>query len=302
MRVDLSPERLARFPWRFRHRNGPVASDHFRFLPGGEIGGYNHPNERFWRLSDGVVELLNAAEEVTVRFETAEEADGRLRLAGVHLPAPHITLCLDEHDTDLPRLSGTKAALAAQIERWGWDIGEHTYGVPFIIEHEFGGLSIGKYCSIAAGVRLILADHRIDTVSSYPFAVLNAYWPSTPPDARDHVSKGSIRIGNDVWLGAGAFVSSGVTIGDGAVIGGDAVVTRDVPPYAVVVGVGRLVRYRFDPQTIRALLDLAWWNWPDAVVDRYLPLMMSTDIAAFIAAARAEFGSAGRLAPDRIHG
>lgn len=54
-----------------------------------------------------------------------------------------------------------------------------------------------------------------------------------------------------------------VTIGDGAVIGANTVVTKDVPPYAIVVGnPGRIVRLRFDEATVAALLRLRWWDWP----------------------------------------
>jgi len=62
-------------------------------------------------------------------------------------------------------------------------------------------------------------------------------------------------IGNDVWIGLGAIILSGVTIGDGAVVGAGAVVSRDVPPYAVVVGSpARIIKYRFDPSLIEYLL------------------------------------------------
>ncbi len=68
---------------------------------------------------------------------------------------------------------------------------------------------------------------------------------------------------------AGAFIKNGVTIGDGAVIGAKSVVTRDVPPYAVVAGVpAKVVRYRFDTQTIKELLALQWWNLDDDVLRR----------------------------------
>ncbi len=46
-----------------------------------------------------------------------------------------------------------------------------------------------------------------------------------------------IIIGNDVWLGANVVVTAGVTIGDGCVVGAGAVVTRDLPSYAICVGV-----------------------------------------------------------------
>ena len=76
---------------------------------------------------------------------------------------------------------------------------------------------------------------------------------STPP----------CHIGNDVWIGRNAVIKDGVTVGDGAIIGTSAVVTKDVPPYAIVVGVpARIIRYRFSPEIIEALLELRWWDLP----------------------------------------
>ena len=56
------------------------------------------------------------------------------------------------------------------------------------------------------------------------------------PRLREVVSKGHIRIGNNVWIGENSVVLSGVTIGDGAIIAAGAIVTKDVPPYAIVGG------------------------------------------------------------------
>jgi acetyltransferase-like isoleucine patch superfamily enzyme len=50
-------------------------------------------------------------------------------------------------------------------------------------------------------------------------------------------SKGSITIGDEAWLGDGVKVLDGVHIGKGAIIGAGAVVTKDVPDYAIAVGV-----------------------------------------------------------------
>jgi acetyltransferase-like isoleucine patch superfamily enzyme len=69
-------------------------------------------------------------------------------------------------------------------------------------------------------------------------------------------------IGNDVWIGHGAFISPGVTLGDGAVIAAHAVVTKDVPSYAVVAGVPATVRkFRFADNVIERMLAVRWWNF-----------------------------------------
>jgi acetyltransferase-like isoleucine patch superfamily enzyme len=117
-------------------------------------------------------------------------------------------------------------------------------------------LTIGRYCSIADKVEILLGgDHRLDWVSTYPFAAMQGLWPDADAPADYHVSRGDVTIGNDVWLGSGCIILSGVTVGHGAVVAARAVVTRDVAPYTVVAGnPARPLRQRFDPDTVAALL------------------------------------------------
>ena len=69
-------------------------------------------------------------------------------------------------------------------------------------------------------------------------------------------------IGHDTWIGHGAVIKPGLKIGHGAVVGSSSVVTKDVPDYAIVVGnPAKIIRYRFDEQTIKSLLHITWWLW-----------------------------------------
>jgi acetyltransferase-like isoleucine patch superfamily enzyme len=273
--------------WTFHRPDGEVAAQALRLLPGGAIGGYHHPNEAFWRLEGQEVVLLDVARVPTLRLSVDNPGEHPVRLSGPHIPDPTIVLCLSEAGISKPEfIAGARLRLGRCVTDFGWRIGDHTYGHPSILEHGRAPLIIGKYGSIADGVKISLGDHRTDGVSSYPFGSFQSFWPSYPQGVASHTSKGAVVIGNDVWIGADVFIGSGVTIGDGAVIGARSVVTKDVPPYAVAVGApAGPVRYRFPQSIIDQLLQLAWWDLPDETVDRLLPWMMSTDIQAFISEA-----------------
>jgi virginiamycin A acetyltransferase len=144
-------------------------------------------------------------------------------------------------------------------------------------------LTIGKFCMIASGAEFIMngANHLSEAVSAYPFAIFGGDW-SKAMDGKTYPDKGNTTIGNDVWIGYRASILPGITIGDGAVIGAYAVVTRDVEHYSIVGGnPARVVRKRFDDETIKQLLATVWWNWPIEKITTYVNLLTG-DVSDFL--------------------
>ena len=128
-------------------------------------------------------------------------------------------------------------------------------------------LIIGKFCSIACGAKFLFnsANHTLSSLSTYPFPLFFEEWGLEKRNvAASWDNKGDIVIGNDVWIGYEAVIMAGVTIGDGAIIGARAVVTKDVPPY-MVAGVipSQPIKKRYPEETIAALSELKWWDWPE---------------------------------------
>lgn len=162
-------------------------------------------------------------------------------------------------------------------------IGKHTYGLRRNTVHWGTGredISIGNYCSIAEDVRFVFGEHHLEYVSTYPLRTKLA----DHSDNVDATCKGPIIVGSDVWIGLNALIMSGVTIGHGAVVAANATVTRDVAPYAVVGGVpARVLKYRFRPDQIERLLQIAWWEWEDNKVKANLDLFYG-DVDDFLAA------------------
>lgn len=138
---------------------------------------------------------------------------------------------------------------------------------------------IGRYCSISSSCQFgakrqdfskAVVAPFLDQENCFEFAGFsldNMHVQSgTPYDHRE-----VINVGNDVWIGFKALIQEGVNIGTGAVIGANAVITKDVPPYAVVVGTDRILRQRFSDEVVSDLLDSHWWDYN-------LPLMAKQGI------------------------
>lgn len=172
-----------------------------------------------------------------------------------------------------------------RIARANIEVGEYTYGYPNVLQWDDStNLHIGKFCSIASNVTILLGgNHRTDWVSTYPFNILSSPFPKAYSIKGHPTTKGDVWIGNDVWIGHGVTILSGVHIGDGAVLGANAVVTKDVAPYSIVVGnPGRMIKKRFDEETIAALLEIGWWNWDKDHINDATPLLCNPDIQYFI--------------------
>ncbi|EGT9960439.1 CatB-related O-acetyltransferase [Campylobacter jejuni] len=155
-----------------------------------------------------------------------------------------------------------------------YKMGSHSYSFnnfPFFVK-------VGRYCSLAANISFFSYQHPLDLITSSSCLYYNEDYGHFH-DSNIALSNGqftpyreihnhfphnnkSLIIGNDVWIGTEVLIKQGIKLGHGCVIGQRAVVTKDIPPYAVVVGnPGRIIKYRFDEKTIKRLLSLQWWNY-----------------------------------------
>lgn len=156
----------------------------------------------------------------------------------------------------------------------GITIGKYTYGYRL---NTMDVESIGAFCSIGDGQRIVNHDHVIDYVTTSPITLQKKYGfideEITPPGKYNN---GKLTIGNDVWIGERCTIFKGVTIGDGAIIGANSIIRKDVPPYAIVVGVDRIVRYRFNKRTIDKIQRTKWWEWSDDKIRQNIALLRNT--------------------------
>lgn len=152
-----------------------------------------------------------------------------------------------------------------------------THHYPFIGDK----LVIGKFCAIGRGVEFVMngANHRMCSVTTYPFNIMGGGWEKCTPRLDDLPLKGDTVVGNDVWFGQNVTVMPGVHIGDGAIIAANSVVASDIPPYCVAGGNPcRIIRKRFDDELIDYLLELKWWDWPPEKIMRNLEKLCSGDL------------------------
>ena len=194
-------------------------------------------------------------------------------------PNQYGTSCFVKHVVQAPNISiGDYTYYDDRDNPTGFEQNNILFNYP-----EFGDrLIIGKFCQIASGAKFIMgpANHRISSVTTYPFSVFGGRWSEqTPPHLSQLPFKGDTVIENDVWIGRESVIMPGVKIGDGSIIGAYAVVTRDVPPYCVVGGnPARFIKKRFHDELIQILLELKWWDFPEEKLVEFLPLLCDPDL------------------------
>jgi acetyltransferase-like isoleucine patch superfamily enzyme len=164
-------------------------------------------------------------------------------------------------------------------------MGNMSYYAPHVVKYkgDTGRVIVGNFASVAPDADFYVGGmHRTEWVSLYGLRAMLEL-PGAHEDGFTH-GRGDIVVGSDTWVTNGCTVMSGVTIGDGAVVGTKAVVTKDVRPYAIVVGnPAREVGRRFSDAQVEALLRIRWWDWPTEKVRQHVDALSSPDVDAFIA-------------------
>lgn len=159
-------------------------------------------------------------------------------------------------------------------------VGKFTYGYDELYSPHLK--AIGAFTSIGPNQIIVPNDHRMDWLTTSPILSLKEFSFIEEDKMKEYILRKdrAITIGNDVWIGANCIIFEGVSIGDGAVIAAGSIIRKNVPPYAVVAGVDKIIKYRFTNETIKKLLCLKWWNWEDKKIKKYISYMY--DIDSFI--------------------
>ncbi len=159
------------------------------------------------------------------------------------------------------------AAICSGVRFYRGKIGKYSY----IGNNSFvSDTDIGNFTSISTDCYIGGTSHPTEWVSTSP--VFHKWDNIMKKNFARHEFEIFKRtsIGNDVWVGNRVMIKAGVKIGDGAVIGMGSIVTHDVGAYEIWAGnPARLIRKRFDEETINELMKTKWWEWEDQCIEKY---------------------------------
>jgi acetyltransferase-like isoleucine patch superfamily enzyme len=128
---------------------------------------------------------------------------------------------------------------------------------------------IGRYCSIAENVKLIVGKHptknmylHILQFFSFKKQSVFSYVKEEKFEEIEYTTDNYIlEIGNDVCIGDGVKIFQGVEKGSCAIIDAGAVLTKTIKPYIINAGIpARVIKKRFNDDIIKLLMDFKWWN------------------------------------------
>lgn len=198
----------------------------------------------------------------------------------------------DENIVEFQCQQKNMEGIQKKIDKHRTNIGRHCYG-PICRNHPLIK-TIGNFCSFAEGCDVV-PNHEMKYITTHPIIYAGQAYDDIDEQYTDYENepwylegvspKGGyvekrkrITIGNDVWLGKNVIITNGANIGNGVIAGAGAVITKDVPDYAIVVGVpARIIKYRYSQEHIDALNKIQWWSWSDQQIierfdDFYIPV------------------------------